>query len=143
MGIETRNLVAFLGTRKDGVRENMVMFHELFDEILSEVNTLPDKRQWLKNLFKSYRFMKTDHPVRLWLDSIISLHQEYCTRGDYEHLIRQHNSFVMFYMTEKKYSLNQVARMNNVVPRTICRNIVLGINRLLVFTFGIGGIPFV
>jgi len=142
MGDETKNMIAFLGTRSKKLLASSEAFYEAFGEIASKVPTLPNRRKWLKEIFSNYRFMEEDHPVRLWLSGLVELHQDYCAKSGSEYMIRQHNCFVAFYILQRKYTLREIAKANNVDMGTAWRNVDSAIRRLLVFVFGAGGVPF-
>lgn len=118
-------------------------FCELLDTLVAETHLLPAKKKMLQNIFRNYRTMQNNGPIKQWLDSLLTANQEFATRSGSTEQIRQHNIFIYAYIAPTITPYKTLAGAHYISRRQVDRDINVVMNRLLKFAFGVGGIPFV
>lgn len=98
------------------------------------------RRRWLRDAFSKYRDYPANSPESRYLTHILTLDVKFCRESSEENR-RRHNSFVLYYATGQRRTLRQVAFMQGLTVRGVCRDIDHTLDRLMLLAFGVDGIP--
>lgn len=123
-------------TAQDGTQELNV----LFDEYTSREYAAGymQRRQWLRSAFRNYRSSSPEEQG--YLKRLVELHTEGCRiRGSTESR-RRHNAFVLAYITDRKHTPKEIARMQRLTQRAIWKDLNHVLDEMMLLAFGVDGI---
>lgn len=121
------------------VLEGTQVLNSLFAEYASEeyVTRYTQRRQWLRSAFRNYRSSSPEE--QRYLKRLVELHTEECRiRGSTESR-RRHNAFVLAYITDRKHTPKEIARMQRITPRMVWKDLNFVLDDMMVFAFGVDG----
>ena len=121
------------------VQEGTQVLNSLFAEYASEeyVTRYTRQHQWLRSAFRNYRSSSPEE--QRYLKRLVELHTEECRiRGSTESR-RRHNAFVLAYITDRKYTPKEIARIQRITPRMVWKDLNLVLDDLMVLAFGVDG----
>lgn len=121
------------------VLEGTHVLNSLFAEYASEeyVTGYMQRRQWLRSAFRDYRSSSPEE--QRYLKRLVELHTEECRiRGSTESR-RRHNAFVLAYITDRKHTPKEIARMQRITPRMVWNDLNSVLDDIMVFAFGVDG----
>jgi len=114
------------------------ILNEIFEEP-EECNYTGQKARIRKSLLKLLGQYETlGASTRAFLDKLLSQHKEYCLKMHNSSWVRQHNSFVLYYI--KGMSGRRVAFEQSIQHRTVYKDIDAVLDRMLIFLLGFYGI---
>lgn len=96
------------------------------------------RRQWLRELTANYRL--TDGDNRIFVDQLVELHASLCLESEADEYRRRHNSFLMAYITDRKYSYKEIASIQGITRRTVGKDIDHVLDDMMLLAFGVDGI---
>lgn len=121
------------------VLEGTQVLNSLFAEYASEeyVTRYTQQRQWLRSAFRNYRSSSPEE--QRYLKRLVELHTEECRiRGSTESR-RRHNAFVLAYITDRKHTPKEIARMQRLTPRAVWKDLNHVIDDMMILAFGVDG----
>ena len=97
--------------------------------------TYSQMRDLLRNAFRNYRSASPEE--KKMLSGLLEKHklQSFSTEDR-----RRHNSFVLMYLTDQKFSPKEVAQIQGIRERTFWKDLNHVFDDLMVLAFGIAGI---
>lgn len=110
-------------------------------DISSECNNdaYKTRKNHLKTLFSAYSAMKSGK-LKSLLDSILEADRKYCTGSQNDQLMREHNTFVMRYLSRKQPGYKEIAKYTCVCERQAIADSDRTLERLMIFAYGLDGI---
>ena len=96
------------------------------------------RRQWLRELTANYRL--TDGDSLAFVNQLVELHASLCLESEADEYRRRHNSFLMAYITDRKYSYKEIASIQGITRRTVGKDIDHVLEDMMLLAFGIDGI---
>lgn len=102
-------------------------------------NQYDSLRQDLRDRFRKYR--SSPPQDRATLDSMIGSHAAFCLLQNDATARRRHNSFVLMYITDRNYSISQIAKIQGTTSRNVSRDLNHVLDDLMILAFGIDGLP--
>lgn len=96
------------------------------------------RRQWLRDMTANYR--STDGENHAFIAQLVELHASLCMEAEADEHRRRHNSFLMAYITNRKYSYKEIASIQGITRRTVGKDIDHVLDDMMLLAFGIDGI---
>lgn len=126
----------------DEALQNLNNHKHVILEMFDEMDNWPyaplqiEIRKGLRRMFLKYNTLDTSNRERL--DRLITQHKQYCNKSRNTSYMRQHNTFVLFYING--ISLRQVSRMQAINIRTACKDLNAVLDRMIIYLLGFYGI---
>lgn len=95
------------------------------------------RRQWLRSAFRNYRSSSPEE--QCYLKQLVELHTEDCRIMGSTESRRRHNAFVLTYITDRKHTPKEIARMQRITPRMVWKDLNSVLDDMMVFAFGVDG----
>ena len=92
------------------------------------------RRQRLREAFRNYR--TSTSAARAYLKRLVELHAEKCRSGSTESR-RRHNTFVLAYITDRKFTPKEIARMQRISVRVVWRDLNHVLDVMMIYAFGV------
>lgn len=121
------------------VQEGIQAVNSLFSEYASEeyATRYMQRRQWIRSAFRNYRSSSPEEQG--YLKRLVELHTEQCRiRGSTESR-RRHNAFVLAYITDRKHTPKEIARMQRLTPRAVWKDLNHVFDDMMILAFGVDG----
>lgn len=96
------------------------------------------RRQWLRDMTASYR--STDGDDQAFISQLVEIHAALCLEFEADEYRRRHNTFLMAYITDRKYSYKEIASIQGITHRTVGKDIDHVLDDLMILAFGASGI---
>lgn len=96
------------------------------------------RRQWLRELTANYRSACGDH--KAFVTQLVELHEQLCLGFGADEYGRRHNTFLMAYVTDRKYSYKEIASIQGITRRTVGKDIDHVLDDMMLLAFGVDGI---
>ena len=122
------------------VIEGIHALNSLFAEYASEeyATGYMQRRQWLRSAFRNYRSSSPEEQG--YLKRLVEMHTEECRiRGSTESR-RRHNAFVLAYITDRKHTPKEIARMQRLTQRAVWKDLNHVLDEMMLLAFGVDGI---
>lgn len=94
--------------------------------------------QRLRGAFKSYRTLESE--AQKFLKNLIEIHTTQCRINGGGECKRRHNTFVLTYIADRKFSPKEIARLQGVTLRAVYKDLNHVLDDLMVLAFGVDGI---
>lgn len=105
----------------------------------SNNNAYKTRKNHLKVLFSAYNTIKSGKLKNL-LDGILEADRKYCISSQNDKLMREHNAFVMRYLSRKQPEYKEIAKYTCVCERQVITDCNRTLERLMIFAYGLDGI---
>ena len=96
------------------------------------------RRQCLRELFAGYRTATPE--LKKYLSRLVDCHTENCRGIDKSEIRRRHNTFVLRFIAERKYTHKEIARIQGITLRAVYKDLNCVLDDLMVLAFGVDGI---
>lgn len=96
------------------------------------------RRQRLRGAFKSYRSL--DPEAQSLLKRLMEAHTAQCRINGGVECKRRHNTFVLTYIADWKFSPKEIARLQGITLRVVYKDLNHVLDDLMVLAFGVDGV---
>lgn len=96
------------------------------------------RRQRLRGAFKNYRTL--DPEAQSFLKKLIEAHTTQCRINGGGECKRRHNTFVLTYIADWKFSPKEIARLQGITLRAVYKDLNHVLDDLMVLAFGVDGV---
>ena len=117
--------------------------YELLHSLIAEYETPQyaadylQRRQCLRELFAGYRTATPE--LKKYLGWLVDCHTENCRGIEKSEIRRRHNTFVLRFIVERKYTHKEIARIQGVTLRAVYKDLNCVLDDLMVLVFGVDG----
>ena len=121
------------------LRPSWDAMNELFSQYESEEYAAEYlcRRQRLRDAFKNYRSL--DPKAQSLLKKLLEAHTTQCRKGGAE-CKRRHNTFVLTYIADRKFSPKEIAKLQGITLRAVYKDLNHVLDDLMVLAFGVEGV---
>lgn len=96
------------------------------------------RRQCLRELFAGYRTATPE--LKKYLSRLVDCHTKNCRGIEALEIRRRHNTFVLRFIAERKYTHKEIARIQGVTLRQVYKDLNCVLDDLMVLAFGCDGV---
>ena len=120
--------------------EEARVLNSFFSEYPSEeyAEAYIQRRQGLRNAFRNYRTASPEG--QKYLKQLVELHTEQCRIYGSTESRRRHNTFILVYMANRKYTLKEIAKMQRITTRAVWKDLNHVFDDIMILAFGVDGI---
>lgn len=96
------------------------------------------RRKWLRDAFRNYHLSSIEEQG--YLKRLVEIHTKECrSRGNTE-CRRRHNTFVLVYIAERRYTAKEIAAIQGITQRAVWKDVNHVLDDMMLLAFGVDGI---